>query len=122
MGMSDDPLVRALSGSDFMRQHHQRELESGGVRNPDGSISTYYGMTAPDESGRNRMLPTIWGGQALSPPDAYARARAQGLWRYPGSFSPTRTLHNYMNDPNQHPHMEQDLQDYLLRNALAGDK
>jgi hypothetical protein len=102
----------------FMLQHHQRELARGGVKNPDGSISTYYGMTAPDESGRQRMLPTIWDGQALSPPNAYARAQANGLWRYPGSFSSTRTLHNYMNDPNQHPAMEQDLAAYLQRNAL----
>lgn len=102
----------------FMLQHHQRELARGGVKNPDGSISTYYGMTAPDESGRQRMLPTIWDGQALSPPNAYARAQANGLWRYPGSFSSARTLYNYMNDPNQHPAMEEDLAAYLQRNAL----
>jgi hypothetical protein len=104
--------------ADFMRQHHLRELLRGGVQNPDGSVSTYRGMTATDESGRQRMLPTIWDGQALSPPNAYARAQANGLWRYPGSFSPTRALHNYMSDPSQHPAMEEDLASYLQRNAL----
>src|SRR5262245_60219956 len=111
MGMSDDPLVRALMDkqSDFMWRHHAQALAAGGVPNPGGGSSTYFGMTGPDESGRNRMLPTVWGGQILNPDDAYARARAQGLWHYPGSFSPTRTLYNYMNDPNQHPRMESDL-------------
>ena len=103
---------------EFMHQHHARELARGGVRNSDG-ISTYYGMTVPDESGRQRMVPSVWGGQILNPDAAYSRAQMEGLWRYPGSFSPTRTLYNYLNDPAQHPRMEQDTEDYLRRNQLA---
>ena len=99
--------------SEKMWRHHAQELLRGGVVNPDGSISTYRGMTASDPSGRERMLPTIWDGQMLSPDAAYARAMAQGLWRYPGSFSPTRTLYNYMQDPAQHPRMEEDVAAYL---------
>lgn len=117
--MADEPspLVRALTGTpeDYLYQHHLQELARGGVHNQDGSISTIYGMTAGDPSGRSRMLPTVWGGQILNPDAAYARAQAQGLWRFPGSFSPTRTLFNYMNDPTQHPLMEHDVQDYLQR-------
>ena len=97
------------SPAEFMYAHHARELAKGGVQNPAGGVSTYYGMTAPDESGRQRMVPTVWNGQILPPPVAYDQARMQGLWRYPGSFSPTRTLYNYMNDPAQHPRMEKDL-------------
>lgn len=104
---------------DFLYSHHANELARGGVANTDGSISTVYGMTVPDESGRQRMVPTVWDGQILPPDAAYRRAQMQGLWRYPGSFSPTRTLYNYMNDPLQHPRMEQDVVD-LQRNKLAG--
>lgn len=56
------------------------------------------------------MVPSVWGGQILQPPAAYDRARMQGLWRYPGSFSGARTLYNYLNDPAQHPRMEADLE------------
>lgn len=113
--MADENRLLALANPqvDYLYRHHQRELAKGGVANPDGSISTVFGMTAPDESGRHRMLPTVWDNRILPPDAAYDRARQDGLWRYPGSFSPTRTLHNYMNDPLQHPRMEQDVQDYL---------
>jgi hypothetical protein len=63
------------------------------------------------------------GGHSIGPftfcrgtPAAYGRARSQGLWRFPGSFSPTRTLHNYMTDPSLHPQMERDTQDFMRRN------
>ena len=102
-----------MNPANYLYQHHARELARGGVRNSDGSVSTVYGMTAPDESGRHRMLPTVWDGQILPPDAAYDRARMNGLWRYPGSFSPTRTLHNYMNDLDQHPRMEEDVRNYL---------
>jgi hypothetical protein len=99
----------------FLYQHHLRNLQQGGVPHDDGSISTIYGMTAGDESGRSRVLPTVWDNKILPPDEAYARAKQTGLWRYPGSFSPTRADWNYMNDPEQHPLMEQDVQDYLAR-------
>jgi hypothetical protein len=97
---------------DYLYRHHLRELARGGVQNPDGSISTVRGMTAPDESGRHRMVPTVRDGQVLEPRDAYRRAQQEGLWRYPGSFSPTRAYYDYMTDPDQHPRMEQDVEDY----------
>lgn len=104
---------------EFLYQHHARELATGGVPRTDGSISTVYGMTANDPSGRARMLPTVWDNKILPPNQAYERAQATGLWNYPGSFSPTRTLYNYMNDPTQHPRMEQDVQDYLRRSPFG---
>lgn len=71
-------------------------------------------MTTPDEaSGRYRMVPTVWDNQILPPDAAFRCGQQTGLHNYPGSFSPTRTLYNYMNDPAQHPRMEQDVQDYL---------
>ena len=98
---------------EHLYQHHLRELAKGGKRNADGSISTVYGMTAPDASGRHRMMPTIWDQQALPPDAAYPRAQAQCEWNWPCSFSPARTLYNYMNDPRQHPRMEQDVRQFL---------
>lgn len=104
---------------DFMYQHHARQLAQGGAPNPGGGLSTYYGMTVGDESGRQRMVPSVWYNQILPPNAAFARAQAAGLWRYPGSFSPTRTLYNYMNDPAQHPRMEAEAADYLSRAPFA---
>jgi hypothetical protein len=62
--------------------HHQRELAAGGVRNPDGSISTVRGMTVGAD-GRHYLIPTVWDNQILSEDEAWRRANQVGLENFP---------------------------------------
>jgi hypothetical protein len=90
----------------FMIQHHRNNLAKGGVKNPDGSTSTYksIGVTVGD---RYYMLPTIWDNKEVSAQEAVSRAQKVGFDRFPSYDTPEQGEARYQ---QLHGYMERDLQ------------
>lgn len=63
-------------------QHHLDNLARGGVRQPNGDISTYLGSSFTID-GRVYMLPQVWDNMIVSPQEAVKRAKAVGLDKWP---------------------------------------
>lgn len=59
--------------------YHRRNLESGNyLRNPDGSLTTFYGTVVDDDKGA-MLIPTYWHGQVRDVPDAMDFAIKSGI-------------------------------------------
>jgi hypothetical protein len=89
---------------EYLYQHHLANLAKGGVRNPDGSVSTIFNITAEIE-GKTYVLPTVWDNQIVSPDEAVKRAHARGLDKWPSYKTEDEASKRY---DAMHGYMEQD--------------
>ncbi len=104
----------ALSLSPQEQELYQRHLSnlygSGGVDNPhDGSRSTLYQMSF-GSNGKYYNVPTVYNGGILSPDDAIAAARSQGLANFPSYSSEEEAEARYQ---AMHDYMERDTSQYF---------
>lgn len=91
----------------YMYQHHFNNLRKGGVRNDDGSISTYRSIGV-GINGRYYMLPTVWDNQILEDEEAIKRAHQAGIENFPSYESEEegenryQQLHDFMSTDMLH--------------------
>lgn len=81
--------------------YHRRNLESGNyLRNPDGSLTTFYGTVIGDDKG-SMLIPTYWHGQIRDVPEAMDFAIKSGI-KFPrykdtaAALAAERALHDIM--------------------------
>jgi hypothetical protein len=79
---------------DFAYQHHLANFNRGGVKNDDGSLSTYRSIGVNIE-GREYVLPTVWDNQIISNDEAIKRAREVGLDNFPSYENPEEAEARY---------------------------
>ena len=84
--------------------HHKAELERGGVKNSDGSTSTFRGEVG-NIRGRETLYPTVRDGKVLSSTEARAAAANEpGKW--PSYDSPSKAV---AREKQIHTIMEEDI-------------
>lgn len=99
---------------DPITTHHLRELESGGVPNDDGSVSTVRTLSV-DFEGVPTLVPTVWDGKILSNEEAIKRARDSGIkW-------PTAKTHEELRavDKKIHERFDDDLRKSRESNLVS---
>ena len=87
--------------------HHLWNLQHmgvGGIRNPDGTISTVRQMVVTGPNGKFYNIPSIWNGFELPFEEAYSRAEKKGWDYWPSYSSPEEADARYM---QMHKFMEQ---------------
>ena len=74
------PLPKGLTPEEMnVIQYHRNNLDTGMYQtNPDGSPTTFYGMTMGDP-GDVRILPRYWHGTVMEPKTAYRMAERSGI-------------------------------------------
>ena len=104
----------------FIYRHHLANLARGGVRQPNGDISTFLNITA-GLGGRTYVLPTVWDNAIVSEDEAIRRARSAGLENFPSYGSVEEAEKRYQ---AMHGYMERDTSAYSKRqppgNSNAG--
>ena len=85
--------------------HHLNNLHKGGVKNEDGTTSTFRAITA-GIGDKTYVLPTVWNNKIVSNEQAIKRAKMEGLDNYPSYPSHEQALKRYM---QIHDYMEGDL-------------
>lgn len=80
--------------------------------NPEGSRSTIFASTF-EIDGKTYIIPTVWDGKILKPDDALAKARAEGLDKFPSYASKDEAEKRYK---RLHDFMEQDTREHRLKN------
>lgn len=93
----------------FYARHLQNLYGPGGVTHPDGSRSTLY-QTSVGIGDKYYNLPTVYDGKILSPDDAIARARQQGLDNFPSYPTEEEAEARYQ---QMHGYMENDMRDWM---------
>ena len=87
--------------------HHAqnvRNIGSGGVRNPDGSISTVRQAVVTGPIGRFYSIPTVWNGKILDEREAVKMATRFGWDKWPSYATPEEAdqryflMHNFLAD------------------------
>lgn len=102
----------------YLYGHHLSNVANP-VQNDDGSHSTFANITA-GFGDKTYLLPTIWNGQRLSADDSIAKAKAEGLDKYPsyGSVDEAQArydkIHQYMERDNA-----QNSGDFIAHNEVA---
>lgn len=98
-------------------QRHLTNLSGpGGVDNADGSRSTLL-QTTIEANGKTYNIPTVWGGKILSGQEAIAKAKAEGLDKFPSYPDEATAEARYQ---QMHAYMEKDTGSFLrARNAPA---
>lgn len=95
----------------YAYRHHLGNLDRGGVPHPDGSLSSFYNMTV-GFGDRTYVLPRVWDNRILDEDAAIARARADGLEKWPSYDSLDAANARY---DAMHKYMERDTQGRLNR-------
>jgi hypothetical protein len=94
---------------------YQRHLTNlygpGGVDNADGSRSSLF-QTSVDIGGKTYNIPTVWDGKILPPKDALARAKAEGIEKFPAYADVATAESRYQ---EMHRFMEQDTEAFQKR-------
>jgi hypothetical protein len=92
---------------------YQRHLSnlygSGGVTNANGSRSTLFQLSF-EQDGKTYNVPTVYDGKILKPEDAIARAKSQGLDKFPSYGSEAEAEARYQ---QMHDYMEKDTGQYF---------
>lgn len=105
--------MKALNMNEQEQGLYQRHLKNlwgkGGVDNPDGSRSSIKNITA-EFSGKTYVLPTVWDGEILGTDDAIARAKKEGLSKFPSYDSEEEATNRY---DAMHDYMEKDTAAYM---------
>ena len=105
-----DPFADQSPQEENLYQHHLGELYRGGVRQPDGSLSTLYQAPVEGPGGRYYNVPTVWDGQILTTPEARERAAAQGWNKWPSYATPDAADLAY--EARVHPRAAADMPGY----------
>lgn len=85
----------------------------GGVDNPDGSRSTLYQANV-DIDGKSYNIPTVYDGKIIPVDEAVARAKAQGLDKFPSYPTPDAAEARYM---QMHDYMDKDTGAYFQQHT-----
>ena len=98
-------------------QRHLTNLTgAGGVDNPDGSRSSLF-QSSVEVEGKTYNIPTVWDGKILKPADALARAKQEGIDKFPSYGSEDEAEARY---GQMHDYMEKDTGQFLAaRKASA---
>lgn len=78
----------------------------GGVRHPDGSVSTLYQMAVEGPGGLTYNIPSVYGGKIVSPERAIANAARQGWQVFPSYPTLEEAESRY---GQMHKYMERDV-------------
>lgn len=108
--LPDRPNPRSFSDQELnVIRHHRRELSRGGVRNKDGSISTFIGSENPI-LGAETVYPKLRNGKILSDEDARSAAEADQVVSR-GKYWPTYESSDkaQQREKIMHLQMEEDL-------------
>lgn len=89
----------------YMYQHHAQNLKKGGVKNPDGSTSTYRAIGV-EQDGKYYMIPTIWNGKKVSDDEAMKNVDKVGWDKFPSYANQSEAEARYK---VLHDVMEQDI-------------
>ena len=101
------PQMQLSPQEEYLYQMHLKNLMGpGGITNFNGSRSTLRQMDA-EVNGRTYNLPTVWGGQVLSPADALAKSKATGLSNFPSYSDPMVAQDRYS---QMHKMLDDDVQ------------
>jgi hypothetical protein len=96
-------------------ERHLANLQGpGGVRNPDGSISTLYQMGVQGPGGQYN-IPSVYNGKILPPDQAIRNAAQQGWHNFPSYPDPATAEARY---GQMHGYMDQDVGRQLLIDAI----
>lgn len=87
--------------------HNLQNIGKGGVKNPDGTISTLRQMSIMGPDGKTYNIPTVWGGKILNSKDAAAKADEVGWSNFP-SYPDWQTAEQRYS--KMHPFLEQDVE------------
>lgn len=90
----------------YAYEHHLANLAKGGVRHPDGSVSSFFNITQ-EINGRTYIFPTVWDNQIIDPHEAADRAVAVGLDKWPSYDNEDAANARY---DAMHSYMERDTQ------------
>jgi hypothetical protein len=106
---ADAALAMTPQEQALYKRHLANLYGPGGVHNADGSISTLY-QTSVEIGGKVYNIPTVYDGKILSPQEALARAKAQGIDNFP-SYPDEKTAESRYN--LMHDFMEKDTASYI---------
>src|ERR1035437_3844598 len=91
-------------------QRHLTNLTGpGGVDNANGSRSTLF-QSSVEVNGKTYNIPTVWDGKILSPQDALARPKAEGIEKFPAYANEAQAENRYQ---QMHGYMEKDTSAYF---------
>jgi hypothetical protein len=109
---------------DLYQRHLKNLYGPGGVDNEDGSRSTLYAMEV-EHKGKHYILPTIYDGKRLTDDEAWDKAKAIGLDKFPAYASEEEAtarynkLHDYMDKDTEFLQTNKDLPERVERQALG---
>lgn len=92
----------------YAYEHHLGNLDRGGVRHDDGSISSFLNFTA-GFGDKTFILPRVWDNQIVEETEAIRRAQADGLHKWPSYDSVEAAEARYQ---AMHGYMERDTNAY----------
>jgi len=95
------------------KRHLTNLTGPGGVDNPDGSRSTLFQMSV-GLGDKFYNIPTVWDGKILEPEAAIARARKEGIDKFPSYGSEEEAEARYQ---KMHDYMEKDTKQFLDQRA-----
>jgi hypothetical protein len=111
MGPLSQMLGMALSPQEQnLYWHHLTNLYGGRAEQPNGDISTLLQAVVGGPGGQFYSIPTVWGGQALTVPEATQNAANAGWGNWPAYSDPTSADLRY---ESIHRLMDQDTARYL---------
>lgn len=90
--------------------HHLSNLYGGRVEQPNGDISTVLQAVVGGPGGQYYNIPTVWGGQVLTVPEATQMAAATGWSTWPSYSDPTTADLRY---EDMHRLMDRDMARFL---------
>ena len=104
--------VKELNLTDQEKALYQRHLNNlwgpGGVDHPNGARSTLF-QTTVGVGDKTYNIPTVWGGKIVEPMEAFKRAQAEGLEKFPSYHSPEEAMARY---DKMHEYMDRDVGQY----------
>ena len=87
----------------------------GGVRHPDGSVSTLYQMGVQGPDGQQYNIPSVYNGKILPPDQAIRNAAQQGWYNFPAYPTPEAGETRYQ---QMHQFMDQDVGQDLAKQKV----
>lgn len=100
--LAADAALDLTTQEKFLYQHHLDNLGKGGVKNPDGTTSSFLGITV-GVGDKTYVLPTVWNNKIVPNDEAIKNSEAAGLDKFPSyptqpvAFDRYMAIHEYMN-------------------------
>lgn len=112
--MADEKLTPAEQAA--LDYHRTNLFLNQGMKNADGSMTTFKGAVVGVDGGKHMILPTYWHGQVRSIPESMRFAIRSGI-PFPTYKSPEEAMSA---EQRIHKIMEQDMVDYMAKQPKQG--